>query len=177
MACEKFLSEAFERYALGLARRPLASAPAGVRGLALAARAVKAGAKGWKERMTFYTRSLPAGCRPCLEGRGSNLAVTLECNRACSFCFNPRARGSYMSVHGREVGSIKEAVALLRSFGVRSVGLSGGEPLLEPARVLALARAIKRGLRGARVELYTNGSLFTRAILKRLRAAGVDGLR
>ena len=134
--------------------------------------------KGWPGRRTLYTRNLPKGCRPCLKGRGSNLVVTLKCNRDCFFCFNPKPRGSGMSVHGRHVRGMKEAANFLAGLGVRSVGLSGGEPLLEKEKVLALTRRLRQRFgRGLRIDLYTNGDLLTLPLLRRLKAAGVDGLR
>jgi pyruvate formate-lyase activating enzyme-like uncharacterized protein len=137
-----------------------------------------AGIKGWPQRMTLFTRSLPMGCRPCLRGQGSNLVMTLECNRDCFFCFNPKPRVAGMSVHGRSVRTLKEGVELIASLGVESVGISGGEPLLEKRRVLALARALRRRFgRSLRIDLYTNGDLLSVAVLRSLKAAGVSGLR
>ena len=104
--------------------------------------------------------------------------MTLQCNRECFFCFNPKPRTAGMSVHGREVGSIKEGVEFLADLGVRSVGISGGEPLLEQRKVLALTCALRRRLgKGLRIDLYTNGDLLSAPLLRRLKTAGVDGLR
>lgn len=104
--------------------------------------------------------------------------MTLKCNRDCFFCFNPKPRISGMSVHGRQVHGMKEAAELLVRLGVKSVGLSGGEPLLEKSKVLALTRRLRRRFgRGLRIDLYTNGDLLTLPLLRGLRAAGVDGLR
>jgi pyruvate formate-lyase activating enzyme-like uncharacterized protein len=181
MARPRSPSEALQRYALGLSRERLlvaADAGAGQQRAALLRRLKAAGIKGWPGRMTFFTKSLPAGCRPCLRGQGSNLVMTLKCNRDCFFCFNPKPRAAGMSVHGRSVRDLKEGVALLAALGVKSVGISGGEPLLELGKVLALARALRRRFGGAlRIDLYTNGDLLTAPVLKRLKAAGVSGLR
>jgi pyruvate formate-lyase activating enzyme-like uncharacterized protein len=174
------LSEALQRYALGLAReKSLAPAAEGSsRRASLLKRLKKAGIKGWPQRMTLYTRSLPKGCVPCLAGRGSNLVMTLKCNRDCFFCFNPKPRTAGMSVHGRSVRTLKEGVELIASLGLKSVGISGGEPLLEKKKVLAMTRALRRRLgRSLRIDLYTNGDLLTLPILKRLKSAGVSGLR
>ena len=174
-------SEALQRYALGLAREKLlapAAGDSGKRCAALLLKLKKAGIKGWPQRMTLFTRSLPAGCRPCLQGLGSNLAMTLKCNRNCFFCFNPKPRTATMSVHGRSVGSLKEGVELLASLGVKSVGISGGEPLLEKKKVLAFARALRRSFgRSLRIGLYTNGDLLSTRVLRELKSAGVSGLR
>ena len=181
MARPRRPSEALQRYALGLSRERLltpAARDSGRRRAALLRQLRAAGIQGWPERMTLFTKSLPLGCRPCLKGQGSNLVMTLKCNRDCFFCFNPKSRAAGMSVHGRSVRDLKEGVGLLGSLGVRSVGISGGEPLLEKAKVLALARALRRRFgRSLRIDLYTNGDLLTVPVLKSLKAAGVSGLR
>jgi pyruvate formate-lyase activating enzyme-like uncharacterized protein len=181
MARPRNPSDALERYALGLAReRRLAPADKNARRrrAALLSQLKAAGIRGWPERMTLFTKSLPAGCRPCLRGQGSNLVMTLQCNRDCFFCFNPKPRTTGMSVHGRSVRDLQEGAALLAELGVKSVGISGGEPLLELGKVLALARILRQRFGGSvRVDLYTNGDLLTVPILKRLKAAGVSGLR
>lgn len=172
------LSEAFERYALGLARaQGLPPAQVNTRTQRLIARLKSAGIKGWPEHLTFYTRSLPQGCRPCLQGLGSNLVLTLKCNRDCFFCFNPKPRTGGMSVHGLNIRTHKQAARHLTGLGIKSVGISGGEPLLEPEKLLALVRDLRQKLGKVRIDLYSNGVLFTPKILQALRAAGVDGLR
>ncbi|MBI4371112.1 MAG: radical SAM protein [Elusimicrobia bacterium] len=176
-------SETFERYALGLARRDRLAGDADAEAArrrrdALRAEVLRLGAKGWPERSTFYTGELPAGCRPCLEGRGSNLCVTTRCSRECFFCFNPKPRGDGMSVHGRAVASEAEAPRILQELDVASVGLSGGEPLLDAEKTLRLARLLRERLGpGLRIDLYSNGDLFTPELLRRLKDAGVDALR
>lgn len=136
------------------------------------------GVHGRRARDTFHTRRLPTGCRACLRGRGSNLMVTGACTRDCFFCFNPKPRKDEMVAHGRGIEDPSEAPAVLARHGVRSVGLSGGEPLLRPERTLALIREIKRASRGAVwIDLYTNGDLFDAWLLRRLRAAGLDAIR
>ncbi|MBI5210622.1 MAG: radical SAM protein [Elusimicrobia bacterium] len=198
------LSDTYERYALGLARReprppplPANAVPKGGRdarppastaplpapsrparpSAPLAARLKRLGVKGWPRRRTFHTRAIPAGCRPCLEGRASTLVVTTLCNRDCFFCFNPRPRADALSVHGRRARSAAEAAALLEGLGIESVGVSGGEPLLFPVRTMKLVRALRRGVEGLRIDVYTNGDLLTPALLRGLKAAGVDSLR
>jgi pyruvate formate-lyase activating enzyme-like uncharacterized protein len=60
---------------------------------------------------------------------------------------------------------------------LRSIGLSGGEPLMRPERVLALLAALKAMPFPPRVELYTNGDLAHVDVLRRLRDAGLDAIR
>lgn len=177
-------SETFERYALGLANREGLKAEARPddrrwRRQALLVELARMGVQGWPLRRTLTTTGrLPEGCRPCLEGRGSNLCLTTRCNRDCFFCFNPKPRADGMSVHGRPAGTSAEAAAVLAELDVASVGLSGGEPLLAPELALKTARELKSRFGPAlRIDLYTNGDLLTRPLLDALKSAGVDGLR
>lgn len=136
-----------------------------------------AGVRGDFESMTLYTRRLPPGCASCLEGQGSNLYVTGLCTRDCFFCFNQKPRKDETVVHGIPIDEPREAVEIISRYGLRSVGLSGGEPLLRPERVLALLAELKSMPDPPRVDLYTNGDLATAELLGRLRAAGLDAIR
>ncbi len=177
------LSETFERYALGLARKeslPLEThAEMTERRKAKFLRALKShGIKGWPERGTLYTQELSQGCKPCLAGEASHLSVTTLCNRDCFFCFNPKPRKDVLSVHGREVASLDEAILSLKTLGVKSVGIGGGEPLLFPKRVFEVIAALRKNLSpDLWIDLYTNADRLTLPILKELKAAGVSGLR
>lgn len=143
----------------------------------LLARLETAGIKGDPASMTLYTRRLPPGCRSCLAGRGTNLLVTGLCTRDCFFCFNQKPRVDETVVHGVPISDPSEAPAVVERFGLRSVGLSGGEPLLRPERALAIIRALKAMPSPPRVDLYTNGDLATVELLANLRRAGLDAIR
>ena len=136
-----------------------------------------AGIQGDFESMTLYTRRLPPGCRSCLSGKGSNLFVTGLCTRDCFFCFNQKPRRDETVVHGLPIDDPAEAPAIVARYGLRSIGLSGGEPLMRPERTLALLSALKAMPDPPRVELYTNGDLATPGLLRRLRDAGLDAIR
>ena len=136
-----------------------------------------AGIKGDFEHMTLYTRRLPPGCRSCVAGKGTNLYVTGLCTRDCFFCFNQKPRKDETVVHGIPIDDPSEAPAIVARYGLRSVGLSGGEPLIRPQRVLALLTALKAMPDPPRVELYTNGDLADVDVLRRLRNAGLDAIR
>lgn len=177
-------SETFIRYAAGLARKDrLGTGPPGPAGNgprdALLQGLLELGAHGRPERRTFTTTGkLPPGCRSCLRGRGSNLCLTTLCNRDCFFCFNPKPRKAGMSVHGRPAADAEQAAAILAEIDVASVGLSGGEPLLDAETTLTTARKIKERM-GAKVrlDLYTNGDRLTPELALRIKESGVNGLR
>jgi uncharacterized protein len=136
-----------------------------------------AGIKGDFETMTLYTRTMPSGCRTCVSGKGSNLFVTGLCTRDCFFCFNQKPRRDETVVHGLPIDDPSEAPEIVARYGLRSIGLSGGEPLMRPERVLALLAALKAMPAPPRVELYTNGDLAGDDVLRRLRDAGLDAIR
>ncbi len=137
----------------------------------------EAGIQGDFESLTLYTRRLPPGCRSCVSGKGTNLYVTGLCTRDCFFCFNQKPRKDETVVHGIPIDDASEAPEIVARYGLRSVGLSGGEPLMRPARVLALLAELKAMPDPPRVELYTNGDLATNDLLRRLRDAGLDAIR
>ncbi|TBR26163.1 radical SAM protein [bacterium] len=143
----------------------------------LLAELVAGGIRGSVERRTLYTRRLPPGCRGCLSGKGTNAFVTGLCTRDCFFCFNQKPRVDQLVVHGIPLAEPEEAPYIVRRYGLRSVGVSGGEPTLRPERLLRLVRAVKALPFSVRVDLYTNGDGLTDALLAELKAAGLDALR
>ena len=136
-----------------------------------------AGIKGSIEERTLYTRRLPPGCRGCLGGKGTNLYVTGLCTRDCFFCFNEKPRKDELVVHGIKVREPEEAREIVERYHLRSVGLSGGEPLLFPDRVLRIVKALRAMPVRVRIDLYTNGDRVDEKILLGLKKAGVDSLR
>lgn len=156
---------------------PRAAVPEDPRVQALLADLVKDGIRGSVERRTLYTRRLPPGCRGCLTGKGTNAFVTGLCTRDCFFCFNQKPRTDQLVVHGIPIAEPEEAPYIVRRYGLRSVGVSGGEPTLRPERLLRLVRALKSLPFAVRVDLYTNGDALSDSLLAELKAAGLDALR
>jgi pyruvate formate-lyase activating enzyme-like uncharacterized protein len=135
------------------------------------------GIKGSLDRRTLYTRRLPPGCRGCLAGKGTNAFVTGLCTRECFFCFNQKPRTDELVVHGIRLAEPEEAPEVVRRFGLRSVGVSGGEPTMLPERLLRLVRALRTLPFRVRIDLYTNGDRLDDALLAALKDAGLDALR
>ncbi|MDE2313672.1 MAG: radical SAM protein, partial [Elusimicrobia bacterium] len=180
---KRAISETYQRYALGLAknellkRDPLAGEGSGRR-QALVNQLIRRGVKGWPERGTFYTGLLAPGCIPCLGGRGSNLCLTTICTRDCFFCFNPKPRSEEISVHGLTISSESDIPRILAERGIRSVGISGGEPLLKPDAVLRIIKILRGHFRETlRIDLYSNGDRLTASLLRDLHSAGLSGMR
>lgn len=137
----------------------------------------RGGIRGSVERRTLYTRRLPPGCRGCLSGKGTNAFVTGLCTRDCYFCFNQKPRLDELVVHGIPLAEPEEAPEIVRRYGLRSVGVSGGEPTLRPERLLRLVRALRAMPSAVRIDLYTNGDRLDDGLLARLKDAGLDALR
>ncbi|HBL18367.1 MAG: hypothetical protein A2X36_10860 [Elusimicrobia bacterium GWA2_69_24] len=160
---------------------PVPCAPAdpaaAARSAALLAELSAGGIRGSIADRTLYTRRLPPGCRGCLAGRGTNCYVTGLCTRECFFCFNEQPRTDQLVLHGIRIEDPGEAREIVERYGLRSVGLSGGEPLLFPDRVLALLRVLRSGPHRCRVDLYTNGDRADDETLRRLKEAGLDSVR
>lgn len=137
----------------------------------------RGGIKGSIERRTLYTRRLPPGCRGCLAGKGTNAYVTGLCTRNCFFCFNEKPRTDELVVHGIRLAEPEEAVDVVRRYGLRSVGVSGGEPTMRPERLLRLVRALRTLPQRVCIDLYTNGDRLTDELLGELKDAGLDAIR
>ncbi len=137
----------------------------------------RGGIKGSVDRRTLYTRHLPPGCRGCLSGKGTNAFVTGLCTRECFFCFNQKPRTDELVVHGIRISEPEQAPEVVRRYGLRSVGVSGGEPTLKPERLLRLVRSLRTLPFRVRIDLYTNGDLLSDELLGELKAAGLDALR
>ena len=137
----------------------------------------RGGIRGSAERRTLFTRHLPPGCRGCLQGKGTNAFVTGKCTRDCFFCFNQKPRKDELVVHGIRLAEPEEAPDVVRRYGLRSVGVSGGEPTLKPDRLLRLVRALLTLPFRVRIDLYTNGDCLSDELLAQLKDAGLDAIR
>lgn len=94
------------------------------------------------------------------------LDVVRGCNCICRACFNRRPPSH------KPLGTIREELAAIQRLrNVKSVGITGGEPLLHP-QIADVVRLIRdRGLSPA---MLTNGILWNADVADRLRRAGLD---
>ncbi len=125
-----------------------------------------------------YALSRPSGCgcRSSLVSipgapRGPVVVweATRTCNLRCLHCYSE----SGAQPQGGELSTANARAMFedLAQFGVRSLVLAGGEPILRPDLPDLIADAHERGLR---VELWTNGTLLTSFLADRLAQAGLD---
>lgn len=129
----------------------------------------------------LHTGALSPGCEACGRGRWSCLFVHVRCDATCFFCPSrsdawPSASVSY--AEGVPFDDPERYAAYVGALGFTGVSFSGGEPMLQMARVLAWLRALRQAHgAGLRIWLYTNGRLATDEKLAALRDAGLDELR
>jgi uncharacterized protein len=127
-----------------------------------------------------HTGSLSRGCTICRDGNwGCNLINRL-CTRDCFFCkrYHPSAVDFPSETENYIFTTPEDHVAFVRTFGVRGVGFSGGEPLLVPDRLLSHIGAMRKAFgRSIYLWMYTNGDLVSREIMTALRDAGLDEIR
>ncbi len=83
----------------------------------------------------------------------------LGCNRSCSYCDTPasRIRGKPFLHEGRSRENPVSLTEILELIKEPEIALTGGEPLMQPEFVYALASALKDA--GQNVYLETNGTL------------------
>jgi MoaA/NifB/PqqE/SkfB family radical SAM enzyme len=94
----------------------------------------------------------------------AQIAVTNECPQHCPFCYNRDRRGTRLGT-----AEILRAIDQLTDLGVFWLGLTGGEPLLQPDLPRIVAHAAAR----ASVKLFTTGCGLTPALAAELKRAGL----
>ena len=123
---------------------------------------------------------LSPGCRICGDGGWDCNFINTLCTRYCFYCPQDRTikQESQSETEGIVFNNPAEHVLFVKTFNIKGVGFSGGEPLLVADRLLAHISAIRQEL-GDSIYLwmYTNGDLVNREVLQKLRAAGLDEIR
>lgn len=123
-------------------------------------------------------RRLSPGCQRCGEGSWSCLFINGRCNGRCFYCPTPQDDDGPPVTNGLAFAAPDEYAAYVERFGFRGVSISGGEPLLTPELTLAYLRAVReRCSADLHLWLYTNGTLLTADLCRRLREAGLDEIR
>jgi pyruvate formate-lyase activating enzyme-like uncharacterized protein len=129
-----------------------------------------------EEQCTVCLGELSPGCQACKDGTWDCLFVTKRCNLNCSFCYNPHSlREEFI---GSAFGDTPEEIATnYDRTCIRGISFSGGEPFLEPERLLRWARFFRQRFPGSYLWIYTNGLLAEEKALEQLGELPVDEIR
>ena len=125
---------------------------------------------------TLHLGDLSPGCLACKSGQWDCLFLSMRCNLRCAFCLTPRhlADPPMQSAWGPDLLALGSQYT---RAGVRGVGFSGGEPLLQPELLLQWVGLLRRELPDLYLWAYTNGVALTADLLGKLADAGLDELR
>lgn len=118
------------------------------------------------------------GCVGCGEGTWSCLFIHGHCNANCFFCPSEQ-NGPDIAVTGCIPFENPEDYAdYVERFGIKHVGLSGGEPLLSFSKAIGFVRHLRKRFGPALyIWLYTNGKLLSEDKLEGFQDAGLDEMR
>ncbi|HVL86816.1 MAG TPA: radical SAM protein [Candidatus Thermoplasmatota archaeon] len=127
---------------------------------------------------------LAQGCKQCARGEKLVLYVTGVCHWKCFYCPVSAARRNKDQLYANErridpaaPDAVARVVDEARLIGAHGTGITGGDPMYAPERVVAYCRALKDAF-GPRhhVHLYTQVD-FDPAWLAKLKDAGLDEIR
>lgn len=113
-------------------------------------------------------------------GKLKKAAFTLwsRCNGSCGYCYNKDREQEELQLCDKEGISVNEFKSILNQaipLGLEDIQLSGGEPLLEPGKVLEMIRSAKK--LGVHIGVFTNGSLLTPELINQFYDANLDWIR
>jgi pyruvate formate-lyase activating enzyme-like uncharacterized protein len=121
---------------------------------------------------------LSPGCRSCGEGAWSCLFVNGRCNGKCFYCPTPQDDGGPPVTNGLIFESPDDYAAYVHKLGFSGVSISGGEPLLTPDLTISFIEAVrKRCGNSVHIWIYTNGTMLTDSLCRRLQQAGLNEIR
>jgi pyruvate formate-lyase activating enzyme-like uncharacterized protein len=125
---------------------------------------------------TVHLHGLSPGCAACKAGTWDCIFITSRCNLNCAFCYSPLnvPEGSPASVFGPTPQEITQNHARTHITGV---SFSGGEPFLEPHKLMEWVDWFKKHRPDQYTWVYTNGLLAETSLLKELGRLGLDEIR
>jgi MoaA/NifB/PqqE/SkfB family radical SAM enzyme len=101
----------------------------------------------------------------------TQIAVTNACNASCAFCSFPQVPPEEQVM--ADPAHLARGLRALKTRGAGYLCFTGGEPLLYPSLLPALAQARNLGIKTL---LCTNGSLLSPALIRELQQAGLQTL-
>lgn len=133
-----------------------------------------------------HAGTLPRGCRDCRRGAKLVLFITGRCAQRCYYCPISKqkwladviyANERFIGEGGLGEAELKAICEEAEAMGATGTGITGGDPMDKPARVLRAVRGLKSRLGpDHHIHLYTSGG-FEARYLAELAAAGLDEIR
>ena len=121
---------------------------------------------------------LSTGCRCCGDGSWSCLFINGRCNGRCFYCPTAQDDDGPPVTNGLAFSTAEEYASYVAALGFSGVSISGGEPLMTPDLTLSYLKAVrKRCGENIHLWLYTNGTMLTADLCKRLLDAGLNEIR
>lgn len=121
---------------------------------------------------------LSTGCRSCGDGSWSCLFINGRCNGRCFYCPTAQDDDGPPVTNGLAFSTAEEYASYVAALGFSGVSISGGEPLMTPDLTLSYLKAVrKRCGENIHLWLYTNGTMLTADLCKRLLDAGLNEIR
>jgi pyruvate formate-lyase activating enzyme-like uncharacterized protein len=127
-------------------------------------------------KATVCLGELSMGCQACKEGTWDCIFLTQRCNLSCSFCYSPTSMpgDAPSSAFGE---TLEEITANYTRTRIQGISFSGGEPFLEPERLLKWVSFFRSRFPEAYLWIYTNGILVEERALQTLGAVGLNEIR
>lgn len=121
---------------------------------------------------------LSKGCRLCQEGAKMVLFVTGICGKNCFYCpLSNERKADVTFANERLVNSDDDIIEEARQMGALGTGITGGEPLLKPEKVIGYIKLLKSEFgKEHHIHLYTALPLDDN-ILEKLALSGLDEIR
>ncbi|MFH1157244.1 MAG: radical SAM protein [Pseudomonadota bacterium] len=125
-----------------------------------------------------HTGPLSPGCRLCGQGTWSCLFINNICNARCFYCPSSQDEVGVPGTNALDFKNPEDYADYIRTFDIRGVSFSGGEPMMTSDLVLKYLKILRKRVHSPlHVWMYTNGILITQDKLKILRDAGLDEIR
>ncbi|HJH32618.1 MAG TPA: radical SAM protein [Methanosarcinaceae archaeon] len=131
-----------------------------------------------QDEVGSFHNYLSEGCKFCKIGAKMVLFVTGICGRECFYCpISEDRKKDVTYANERRVTSDEDVISEARQMDALGTGITGGEPLLKPGRVLHYIRLLKSEFgSGHHIHLYTSIAP-DKELLVALASAELDEIR
>lgn len=127
---------------------------------------------------SIYINKISPACIACQTGEGAETSyISLLCNHDCYYCFNENQQdyGIYTDSKTDYIQHLDKAYRLYG--GLKSVGLTGGEPLLFLEDTIEYFTHARKLAPDSYTRLYTCGDEVSDDVLESLRSVRLDEIR